>query len=264
MRTFNVRRGSFRDILSALQEASAGTISANNLMLSANRAMVLGVADNTQEFTALMEIARDRARAMGLTTTQAFNDIVTGIGRGSPLILDNLGLVIDLAAANKEYAIRLGKTTEALTEEEKKQALLNAVLKQGERTIDKNAQAQMTASEATQALKASIEDLTAEIGRTFLPIVKDASEWIIDIIKDFQNWRKENPRLAETLDKVGVALGGVSIAVGVIVPLLTRLARGINTVRNAYLAFKAVMLATNPEILVAVAVCASSTGLSPL
>ena len=241
------------DILSALQEASAGTISANNLMLSANRAMVLGVADNTQEFTALMEIARDRARAMGLTTTQAFNYIVTGIGRGSPLILDNLGLVIDLAAANKEYAIRLGKTTEALTEEEKKQALLNAVLKQGERTIDKNAQAQMTASEATQALKASIEDLTAEIGRTFLPIVKDASEWIIDIIKDFQNWRKENPRLAETLDKVGVALGGVSIAVGVIVPLLTRLARGINTVRNAYLAFKAITLATNPVLLAAVA-----------
>ena len=32
-----------------------------------------------------MEIARDRARAMGLTIEQAFNDIVTGIGRGSPL-----------------------------------------------------------------------------------------------------------------------------------------------------------------------------------
>jgi hypothetical protein len=100
-------------------------------MLAANRAMVLGVADNTEEFTELMEIARDRARAMGLTIEQAFNDIVTGIGRGSPLILDNLGLVIDQVAANEDYASSLGKTADALTEEEKKQALLNAVLEQG-------------------------------------------------------------------------------------------------------------------------------------
>ncbi|MFA5458778.1 MAG: hypothetical protein WC261_14240, partial [Synergistaceae bacterium] len=55
------------DILKALQKASADTVSANDLMLAANRAMVLGVADNTKEFTVLMEIARDRARAMGLT-----------------------------------------------------------------------------------------------------------------------------------------------------------------------------------------------------
>lgn len=248
------------DILSALQEASAGTVAANDLMLSANRAMVLGVADNTQEFTALMEIARDRARAMGLTTTQAFNDIVTGIGRGSPLILDNLGLVINVTKANEDYASKLGKATEALTEEEKKQALLNAVLKQGEKTMDKNAQSQMTASEATQALKASIEDLTAEIGRTFLPIVKDASEWIIDIIKDFQNWRKENPQLATSIDKVAVALGGAAIVVGTLIVILPKLKRGIDTVRNAYLAFKAVMLATNPVILVAVAACSLLVG----
>ena len=35
-----------------------------------------------------------RGRAMGLSTTQAFGDIVTGIGRMSPLILDNLGICL--------------------------------------------------------------------------------------------------------------------------------------------------------------------------
>ena len=45
-------------ILAALNKASAGTVAANDLMLSANRAMVLGVADNTEEFATLMEIAR--------------------------------------------------------------------------------------------------------------------------------------------------------------------------------------------------------------
>lgn len=245
------------DILSALQDASAGTVAANKLMLAANRAMVLGVADNTEEFTVLMEIARDRARAMGLTIEQAFNDIVTGIGRGSPLILDNLGLVINQVEANKDYAFSLGKTAEELTEAEKKQALLNAVLEQGQKTIDKNTQAELTASETIQALKANFADVTAEIGESFLPIVKDVSEWVINIVNNFQEWRRENPQLATSIDKVAVALGGAAIVVGTLIVILPKLKRGIDTVRNAYLAFKAITLATNPVLLAAVAAIAS-------
>lgn len=241
------------DILSALQDASAGTVAANKLMLAANRAMVLGVADNTEEFTVLMEIARDRARAMGLTIEQAFNDIVTGIGRGSPLILDNLGLVINQVEANEDYAFSLGKTAEELTETEKKQALLNAVLEQGQKTIDKNTQAELTASETIQALKANFSDVTAEIGESFLPIVKDVSEWVINIVKNFQEWRRENPQLATSIDKVAVALGGAAIVVGTLIVILPKLKRGIDTVRNAYVAFKAITLATNPVLLAATA-----------
>lgn len=245
------------DILSALQDASAGTVAANKLMLAANRAMVLGVADNTEEFTVLMEIARDRARAMGLTIEQAFNDIVTGIGRGSPLILDNLGLVINQVEANEDYAFSLGKTAEELTEAEKKQALLNAVLEQGQKTIDKNTQAELTASETIQALKANFADVTAEIGESFLPIVKDVSEWVINIVNNFQEWRRENPQLATSIDKVAVALGGAAIVVGTLIVILPKLKRGIDTVRNAYLAFRAITLATNPVLLAAVAAIAS-------
>ena len=50
----------------------------------------------------------------------------------------------------------------------------------------------MTATEAIQAL-ASVSDVSAEIGRTFLPMVKDASKAVIDAIKWYQNWREENP-----------------------------------------------------------------------
>jgi hypothetical protein len=85
-------------------------------MLSANKAMSLGVADSTDEFTTLMEIARVKAKNMGLSTTQAFNDIVTGLGRSSPLILDNLGITINATEAQEEYAKALGKTASELTE----------------------------------------------------------------------------------------------------------------------------------------------------
>jgi hypothetical protein len=65
---------------------------------------------------------------MGISATQAFNDIVTGLGRMSPLILDNLGITVDLEATMKRYAETLGKTSDALTDTERKQALVNAVI----------------------------------------------------------------------------------------------------------------------------------------
>ena len=83
------------EVIRSLKKASHNTISETDLMLSANKAMMLGVSANTAELAQLMEIAAVRGHAMGLSTTQAFNDIVTGVGRGSKLILDNLGIIVD-------------------------------------------------------------------------------------------------------------------------------------------------------------------------
>lgn len=116
------------DILSSLRGASLGMVSDFDLMQSASRAMMLGVSADAGELSQLMEVAAIRGRAMGLTTTQAFNDIVTGIGRASPLILDNLGIVVDAEARYKAYADSVGKTAEELSKAEKTQALLNGVL----------------------------------------------------------------------------------------------------------------------------------------
>ena len=116
------------DILDALREASLGMVSDFDLMQAASRAMMLGVSADSEQLAQLMEVAALRGRAMGISTTQAFNDIVTGIGRASPHILDNLGIVIDAEGKYQDYAEAVGKTAEELTKAEKTQALLNGVL----------------------------------------------------------------------------------------------------------------------------------------
>lgn len=70
-----------QEIMNALRSASKGAVTDYELMLASNKAMSLGVAKNTEEFSVLMEIARNKAKNMGISTTQAFNDIVTGLGR---------------------------------------------------------------------------------------------------------------------------------------------------------------------------------------
>ena len=115
-------------ILAIAHRGVRGTITQYDLMLTANRAMLLGVADSAEEMSQLMEIAAVRGRAMGLSTTQAFNDIVTGLGRESKLILDNLGIRGRPGGAHASYAARIGKTAAELTDVERKQALVNQVI----------------------------------------------------------------------------------------------------------------------------------------
>jgi hypothetical protein len=123
-------------ILNALRTASGGEISDLNLQLTANQALLLGVADSAQEFSTLMAIARDRAQAMGISTEDAFNRIVLGIGKAEPELLDELGLVISATEANKRYAASLGISEQALTKQQRSQALADEVLRQGKTILD--------------------------------------------------------------------------------------------------------------------------------
>lgn len=144
-------------MLLAMREVSRGMIADYDLMLSANKAMMLGVADTTEEMVGLMEVAIKRGQAMGLDAAQAFDDIITGIGRNSPQILDNLGFKFDADAIYEEYAESIGKAADKLTDFEKKQALVNAVLADTAGTAD------IAVNPLTQ-LKVATQNFTASLG----------------------------------------------------------------------------------------------------
>ena len=119
-------------MLAAMRAASNGMIADADLILSANKAMLLGVADSADELTSLLQVAQARGKAMGMSATDAFNDIVTGLGRESALILDNLGITIDTASVMEDYARSLGVAADQLDSTQRKQALLNEVMRQSQ------------------------------------------------------------------------------------------------------------------------------------
>jgi tetratricopeptide (TPR) repeat protein len=116
-----------------LREASKGTIDNLQIMTTASRAIMLGIAP--EKLTNLMRIARASAKAMGTTVAGAFSDIALGIGRQSRLILDNLGIIVRVKAAYDRYAFSIGTTAEALTDFEKAQAFAGEVERFGEKTL---------------------------------------------------------------------------------------------------------------------------------
>lgn len=239
------------ELLKALQKSSGGTISNKNLILSANRALSFGVARNTGEMVQLLEVARLKAREMGLTTTQAFNDIVTGLGRGSPLILDNLGITVKLGEAQEAYAEKLGKSTTELTANEQKMALVNAVMETA--TKDLEAVGELTANNADQfeQLKARTANLRDEIGARLLPHLITLIEQLQQVLQGVMLWMDENPKLTEQIVKWTVVTVALMAILGPLLTIIPAITAVVHVLAAAFL-----FIAANPIVLVIAGIAA--------
>lgn len=149
-------------ILEKLKDVSRGTVDTMTLIQKAGTAMMTGLAPD--DIISLMEIAQATSKQTGQTVSEAFSDISLGVARQSKMILDNLGIMIDVEAANKAYAKSLGKTSEELTDAEKKQAFINATLKSGQEIIQKLGSQAETESDRFQRFNATLQNLRIEVG----------------------------------------------------------------------------------------------------
>ncbi len=157
--------------INELRAAARGTISDLELMKKANESALLAGEDIIRRLPELIEIARASAAATGQSVEFLFQSIVLGIGRQSKLILDNLGIIVQVDKANAAYAITLGKQSAALTEAEKKQAFLNAVVKSGQKIIEATGDAYELATDRAAKLRAEQQNLLLQIGQELIPIV---------------------------------------------------------------------------------------------
>jgi hypothetical protein len=59
------------------------------------------------------------------TRHKALDNLITGLGRHSPLILDNLGITVSATEANEKYAASIGVAAKSLTDTQKRLRLLS-------------------------------------------------------------------------------------------------------------------------------------------
>ena len=150
------------DKMEALKKQTRGLVSEMDLMQSANQAVLLGVDDGSGKFEELTGAALKLGRAMGIDAKSAVDSLTIGIGRQQPLILDNLGVTLKAGDAYKKFAAEIGKTTEQLTDNERKLAFNRAAVEAIEKRVANLAEIEETAAVATTGLKVTWSDLTAE------------------------------------------------------------------------------------------------------
>ena len=153
-------------IVAAIQESSNFTIDRMTAMQVANRALLLDVAKTPAEFERLTRVAVRLGQAMGLDATTAINDFVTAAGRQSVMIADNLGLTVKIGDATEKYAEQEGLLVDELTDAQRKQAFLNAMLESGEVKVAELGEATGETASDIEMLTAGLSDLKVALAET--------------------------------------------------------------------------------------------------
>jgi hypothetical protein len=145
----------------------------------------------------MLSIARSSAKSTGQSMEFMLQSIVTGLGRGSKLILDNLGIMIDTNKAYEIHAQKLGKVAGALTEAEKKQAFINEAMRIGMENTKKAGAGALNASERFDRLMASISNMANQLGSKAIPIFNAFIDAADKVVNGFSGLMKPKTELQE-------------------------------------------------------------------
>jgi hypothetical protein len=151
-------------MLMASRSSTKGLIRDLDLMQAANKGILLGLPITAASMAKLSETAVVLGKAMGQGPTKSFDDLITALGRSSPMILDNLGLNVKVGEANEKYAKSLGKTAEQLTEAEMKMAFYNAAMDAASEKVEALGGVQLTMLDHVTRLKVRFENFTDALG----------------------------------------------------------------------------------------------------
>ncbi len=190
------------DILAKLKEASGGILAQVDLLKLANSAMLAGIP--VDKLDQVVKIARAAADATGDSVENMVGTITNGLARGSTMMLRHAGIVFDAEAAYKTYAESLGKTAEQLSDAEKKQVFLTAAMAEGEKTLSKLGEGQLSAADKWDKVKATISDYTVALGKMFIPALEHFLDLTVSAFNALDNFASSEGVLAffQTLEVV--------------------------------------------------------------
>ena len=226
--------------LQRLREAAGGTVADFDLIRLTNLALAGSVGVFGQQFAQnlprILEIARVQARATGQSVDFLFQSLITGIKRGSPLLIDNTGLVLKISEANEAMALSLGKSVEQLTAEEKQLAVLNATLAAGQTAIDAFAGMQETSADKLARMNATITNIldTLAVG------VQPAFGMFLDVINRALGFVQIlttalNPLISSLLEMAAAIMTGPVTAVQALIEPVVKLIGWFITLATAIL-----------------------------
>ena len=145
-----------------LREATGNALNLEDAMRATALASSAGFDSSSIE--RLGDVARKASIALGRDTADSLNRLTKGAIKLEPELLDELGIMVRLDEASQAYATALNKNVADLTNFEKRQGFMNAVLEEGERKFAAMGEVN---TNAYDQLAATFNDLTKAL-LTFL------------------------------------------------------------------------------------------------
>lgn len=179
-------------MIEALRKKSNYMIKDSELMKSYTLASQLVGDEFANQLPDAMGYLGKVAAATGQDMGYMMDSLVKGVGRMSPMILDNLGIQVNMNQATADYAETLGKSAKELTKTEKQTALMNQVLEK----LGENTKNLSESTDPFKQLSATMETLkervSMSVGEVVLPLVSKLAETLIGFVQGdkFQEWVK--------------------------------------------------------------------------
>jgi len=161
--------GGTSGMLAALNRGASGMIANRELMRSFNDAASLVNLQFAQKLPQALDLLGKVSLATGTDMNYLLNSLVTGVGRVSPLILDNLKIQVGVAEATQKASEMFGKEAEALTKVEKQTALTELALSKLEDKFGNLPGIGQTASAQMMVLHANFQNIKDTLGQFLLP-----------------------------------------------------------------------------------------------
>jgi len=177
------------------------------------RTVAVGTAQgfSASQLQGLTTIAKGASISLGRELPDALDRLVRGTAKLEPEILDELGIIVRLDDATRNYAASLGKNANQLTQYERQQAFANAVLEQGLKKF----------GAAAASIDANPFD---KLASTFSDLLKTVFEFLNKALIPVVEFLAEKP-----MALVGVLAIFASTIVGQLTPALSELGKRTRT-----------------------------------
>jgi phage-related protein len=159
-------------MLSKLRAGSLGMVADTELMKQYNSAAQLVSTTFADQLPEAMGYLAKVSASTGESMDYLMESLVKGVGRLSPVILDNLKIQVDLEGAYTAYAASVGKVSDELTKEEQQTAAMNHVMELLARNTADMPEVAGGAAQGLASLSSMMANLKDGVGTALLPVLQ--------------------------------------------------------------------------------------------
>mgnify|MGYP003132192148 CR=1 FL=1 len=140
-----------------MQDATNGMLKFRDASQAAAIGQAAGLTNS--QLIKLSKLAKNASLTLGRDLTDSFNRLVRGVIKAEPELLDELGIIIRLDRVMDDYAASINTSAKALSQLQRSQAVVNAVLDQGNTKFSDLTNEVNQVTRVAQAFNTMIKDI---------------------------------------------------------------------------------------------------------
>lgn len=157
--------------------------------------------------TDLARVAQDAAVISGKNSTETLESLVHGITTQNSMVLRNAGINVQAGDAMDKYATSLGKTTKELSDSERAQAVLNAVIAAGGPIAGAYASAMEEPGKVLRSFPRVFDDIKLSVGKGLVDAFGPLILKVYNFTKALSESLMPGGALAPVIAAIGTAAG---------------------------------------------------------